>query len=358
MHYGFGSNLDISERQVLDAFDRAIAIDSAFSPAYIHTVELGFTLGGLAEGRRYIRAYLSHNPTGADGEAITLLDRITDPAQSDAKAVERMLDTSSTVVLLHAWAPVSRWTDSAETALKLLRAIARRPRSSPTFKDDSVELSAALPLQLAYRGRMHEAYSLIGTRPSRLLPQLALLGIVPRDSAAAAFSSWVKSENPQAHSALPWWASVGDTASIAALERVYETQLRDAPAPRRALAEYNVAAAKAYLALAVHDSVFAEKSFAALADSVCLRCDFDRLESARLQAWRGKTDVADKLLRQRLYSAVTPAEITLSSARAQLAARAKRPDVARRSAVLVVNAWKEGDPEVQPIVSAARRLSQ
>ncbi len=356
MHYGYGTNLDISERQILDAFDRAIAIDSAFSPAYIHTVELGFTLGGLTEGRRYIHAYLAHNPAGNDGEAVRLLDRITNPAQPDARAVRTMLDTAQTTVLIHAWAPVNRWTDSAETALQILHAIERRPRGSPNFARDSAWLADALPLQLAFRGRMREALAVLPSRPSRLFAQLVMAGVVDPDSARTTFDAWLKTGDPQLHSALPWWALRGDTGSIARLDLLYETQIKTGPPNQRALASYNAAAAKAYLLLARRDSASAEKAFAALPDSVCLRCDFDRLESAHLQAARGKIDNADKLLRQRLYSAVTPAEITLALERARIAAGAGHKDIAAKAAALVVGAWKEGDPEVQPMVNAARKI--
>jgi len=358
MHYGYGSIFDISEAQILKAFDRAIAIDSAFAPAYIHTVELGFVLGGATMGRRYIHAYLAHYPAGKDGEAVSLLDRITDPAESGSRSVQMMLDTSSTTVLIHAWAPVNRWADSAETALRLLRAIARRPRSSPSYRQDSAWLADALPLQLAFRGRMHEASSLLGNRPSRLFAQLAMMGVVAHDSAQAVFNSWLTSGNSQLHTALPWWASSGDTASIGRLAALYETRLSNAPASQRNLAAYNLAAARGYLFLARRDSASAEKIFATLADTVCLRCDFDRLESARLHAARGKTDVADKLLRQRLYSSVTPAEITIAFARAQIADRAGHKELARKAATLVVSAWKEGDPELQSMVFAAKRLIQ
>ncbi len=64
-HFGFAAN---TEQQILDAFKRSIALDSAFAPAYLHPVELGLNLGGAAEGRRYAAAYLALGPTDVDAE--------------------------------------------------------------------------------------------------------------------------------------------------------------------------------------------------------------------------------------------------------------------------------------------------
>ncbi|MBA3646597.1 MAG: protein kinase [Gemmatimonadaceae bacterium] len=356
MHYGYGSLFDISERSTLDAFDRAIALDSAFSPAYIHTVELGFTLDGADGGRKYIRDYLRYNPTGKDRESIQLLDHLTAPGSVDQRALDRELDTLPTTVLFHAWIPVSRWPDSANIALRILRAVARRPRSSPTYVEDSAQLANALPLQLAFRGRMHEALSLLGPKPTRLFSQLALLGVVSRDSAQRVFGRWLTSGDAQVHRALPWWARAGDTSSIQKLVARYESASHRGSVENLRVAAYGMSAARAYLFLARRDTTSARKAFAALPDTACLRCDFDHIESARLLASGGRVGDADRILRQRLYSAVTPTEIVIALERARVAAKAKNAPVVRASAGRVVDAWREGDPELQTAVAEALQL--
>ncbi|HMG94944.1 MAG TPA: serine/threonine-protein kinase, partial [Gemmatimonadaceae bacterium] len=158
-HHGYGSIFDMSEPEVRDAFNHSVALDSAFAPAYIHLVELGFTLDGAPAGRAAALQYLARNPAGEHAEAIRLLDLVTDPARaSDSDSVEKALDRASSDALLNAWGLIGRWPDSAETALRFLRALARHPRSSKTFAQDSTMLASRLPLQLAYRGRLHEAY--------------------------------------------------------------------------------------------------------------------------------------------------------------------------------------------------------
>lgn len=356
MHYGYGSIVDISERQVLEAFDRAIALDSAFTPAYIHTIELGFTLDGAERGRKYIRDYLAFNPTGKDREALELLDRMTAPGGGTSREVQAVLDTASSLVLFHAWVPVSRWADTAETALRLLRAVERRPRSSPSFVDDSVQLSSALPVQLAYRGRFREALDLLGNRPSRMFAQMVLLGLVPQETAQAVFARWLAEDRPEIHTALPWWTSIRDTGSIERLRKVYDSRSQKGTAQQRAIAAYNARAAGAYLLLARKDTAAAARAFAANPDTICLRCDYDHLQAALVFAATGRPDSADKLLRQRIYSAVTPMEITMAFERARVAASRRQLKAARDASGFVVAAWRQGDPEVQPVVTAAKQL--
>jgi serine/threonine-protein kinase len=356
MHFGYGAVLDVSERQALEAFDRAIALDSAFTPAYIHTVELGFTLDGAPGGRKYIKDYLRYDPRGKDREAVQLLDRLTSAPDINARSVQEMLDAAPSLVLYHAWVPVSRWADSSETALKLLRALARKPRSSPTFVDDSTLVDTYLPVQLAYRGRMREAYDLIGNRPSRLFAQFVPFGIIPKDTIQSVYSRWLAQKAPQTHTALPWWASNRDTLSIKKLIAIYEEEVGKTKDEVRNMAQYNASAARAFLVLARGDSAGATKAFQELPDSLCLRCDFDRLETARLLTRAGNLDAADRILRQRLYSAVTPMEITMAFNRAQLASKTRKPEVGKAASGFVVDAWERGDPEVQPIVTQARTL--
>jgi hypothetical protein len=252
------------------------------------------------------------------------------------------------------WFLIRRWSDTAETALQFLRAIARRPRSSPGYAQDSVHLMSVLPLQLAYRGRMQEAYRAIGNRPSRLFPQLALLGSIDSDTAAAVFQRWLAQGAAQTHFALPWWAERGDTASISLLVRWYDAEAARARAAERPVAGYQSQAARAYLLLARKDTSAARAAFSVLSDTVCLRCDFDHLTTARLLALDRQFEAADKLLRQRLYSVLTPTEIVMLMERGRVAQAMGRREVARKSFQAVVKAWSAGDREVRGITREAQ----
>jgi eukaryotic-like serine/threonine-protein kinase len=351
-HDGYGSIFHISESEVRDAFNRSIALDSAFSPAYIHLVELGFTLDGLAAGRAAAIAYLSRNPGGDHAAGVRLVQLVTDPSRpANDPGVEKSLDAASSQALFKAWTVVRRWPDSAETAMRFLRALSRRPRTSKTFSKDSARLADYVPLELAYRGRLNEAYLALGNRPSRLFAQLALLGVIEPDTASAVFAAWLAADRPESRTALPWWAARGDTASIAALMRL-RAKNTQANSPKGQ--DYDTQAARAYLLLARHDTAAAAKAFALLSDTLCLRCDQDHLTAAKLLAKQRDFGGADKILRQRLYSLVSPTEIMMALERARVADAARQREIAVRAYQLVANAWGRGDPEVQAFVREAR----
>jgi eukaryotic-like serine/threonine-protein kinase len=354
-HHGYGSMFDMSEPEIRDAFNRSVALDSSFAPAYIHLIELGFSLDGAPAGRAAALQFLAHNPAGAHADGVRLVDLVTDPARSsNASEVEKHLDSASSEALMRAWRILRRWPDSSETALRFLRALARHPRSSKDFAKDSVNLAMYLPLQLAYRGRLHESYLAMGNRRGRLFAQLAILGAIDPDTASAVFAEWLAAGNQDARSALAWWANRGDTASIIAFLRSHRARSAEAKAEKKAYAEYDSQAAQAYLFIARRDTTNAARAFALLSDTLCVRCDQDHLTTALLLAKNRDFGVADKILRQRLYSYLTPTEITIALARGKVAERAGQRDVARRSFRLVISAWRRGDPEVQGQVKEAQ----
>jgi hypothetical protein len=284
-----------------------------------------------------------------------LVDLITDPARSsEADVVEKRLDGASSDALVRAARVLRRWPDSAETALRFLRALARHPRSSKSFAKDSANLAMYLPLQLAYRGRLHEAYLAMGNRPGRLFAILALLGAIDPDTASTVFAQWLADGRSETRWAQPWWAARGDTASIAALLRSYRTKKTQVNAERKAYPEYDAQAAQAYLFLARRDTASAANAFALLSDTLCLRCDQDHLANALLLFKQRNFGPADKILRQRLYSYLTPGEIIVALARGKVAEAAGQREVAVKSYRLVISAWGRGDPEVQGHVQEAQ----
>jgi hypothetical protein len=106
------------------------------------------------------------------------------------------------------------------------------------------------------------------------------------------------------------------STSIGRLWLVYDTAFKRSPAS--VSARYNVAAARAYLSLARHDTVGALREFTALSDTSCLRCDLDQLTTAQLLAGAHRYAEADKILRQRLFSSITPTEIAMALERGKV----------------------------------------
>jgi hypothetical protein len=352
-HYGYGSVFDVSEESVRDAFRRSIALDSAFAPAYIHLVELGYTLGGATEGRAAAREYLARDPAGQHVAGVRLLDALSDPARKDEG--ERLLADASADVLYDGWMIGRRWTDSAETVLRLLRTMAGRPTRAADVKPFRNWLQIVLPLQLAYRGRFSESYIGLGTSPSRLFAPLVMLGVVEPDTARAVFARWLAVRDPQVHTALPWWAARRDSISIARLILVYDSALANSKPENIVAARYNAAAARAYLSLARSDTAGAVTAFAALSDTSCLRCDLDRLTTAQLLGGVRRFAEADKIVRQRLFSSVTPMEIAMALERGKIATALGHQRDARRCFELVVRAWSNGDAAARIRVAEAQR---
>jgi hypothetical protein len=252
-----------------------------------------------------------------------------------------------------------RWTDSSETALSLLRAMSGRPQNDPSVKGYRDWLEIALPLQLAYRGRFGEAFISVGTSPTRLFAPLALVGAIEPDTARAVFERWLAAKSPLVHTALPWWAARGDTTSIGRLWLVYDSAfksaLKNAKPENVVSARYNLAAARAYLSLARRDTVAALRDFSALSDTSCLRCELDQLTTAQLLANAHRYVEADKILRQRLFSSITPTEIAMALERGKVATALGRKRDARDAFELVIRAWGRGDPQARSRVAEAQR---
>ncbi len=350
-HHGYGTPADITEAQTLDAFNKSIALDSAFAPAYVHAIELSFTLNGTEAGKKYSRAYLALNPTDVEAEGISIVDKVANGAGD----VDAVLDKAPTDAIMAAYFTLRRWPDSAETALKLLQAPGRRPRTTAGFAADSVRFWNLLPLEFAYRGHLAQAYKVLGDRPSRLFVELALLGGIPRDSANAVIGSWIAKGIPQAFYALPWLAQQGDQAKITVLRDKADSASRVGTDFARRSWRYRSGSTRAYLLLAKHDTANAIKEFTALPDTLCIACYIDRLQTARLLAAKGKSDEAENLLDQRLNSLITPSEILMALERGRIAARQDRKADTIKAYRLVENAWAKGDPAVKPFVDEAKR---
>jgi hypothetical protein len=172
------------------------------------------------------------------------------------------------------------------------------------------------------------------------------------------FERWLADGSPHARFALPYWAEQGNVAAIRRF-RVRADSARRAGTPAtNAGLTHDVRAAEAYLALASRDTARAVSAFAQLSDTLCLGCYLDRLTHARLLRLRGRLDEADRLLRQRLYTVLTPSEVLIAAERARIARQRGERPAALRAYRFVRDAWSRGDPEAQPLVEEARLALQ
>jgi len=368
--------------QVLQAFDRAIALDSGFAPAYSHVVEYAMAIGRADLAQRYARAYLALNPPVPDATGLRLAALLLDPARSQTPEVARLIDTMAVSRLWMAGVEhLGAWADSGETAIRLLEALPRGRRSvagSAPWMSDTLMWPQSLAKLLLYRGHAREAYQVYRPLISQPNPNpwawawnplrdLALLNAIPADTVIAEIArslepevlaprDWVPSWLAPPHW-LPWWFMRRDSATLA---RIIEQADRGASRAmgrlERMRAGYMRTAAAGYLALVRNDSVAALRNFDALPDSMCawVDCSLEKLTLARLLAARGEDRRASEVIDQWLWIAPSPFVVIARLERARIAERLEDRDTAIRWYQFVVDVWRRADPELQSYVTEAR----
>jgi hypothetical protein len=273
----YHNDATLSERDALGLFDRSIAADSDFAPAYIHAIELAYH-AGTDVGRRYADAYLRRNPRDFEGEGIRFAAMITDPRTKRAD-IEHVLDTITPRVAQKAFTAIQRTPDSAEAATQILRGIVRRepPEAVRNF-------TSAMATQLAMHGHVDSAWKLAVASKSLVAGEIVGLGFVPADSAATVLKPWLNEHNDASLAPYPALAMAHDTATLlreaAGLEKYIATSKSTANRPAQL---YVLAALRAYAALAKGDTAAATKLFDAIPDSV-ISLPIDQFIRARLIA--------------------------------------------------------------------------
>ncbi len=361
-----------TEEDALDAFDHAIALDSAFAPAYFHTPGLAIAvdLGDPDRARRYLAAYLQLNSKDDNTAPLRLAARVLDPVQADLPETARLIDTAPAGVLFSAGLEyLSGWPDSAETGVRLLRSLAFGHPSFagvPPWVSDSLSRRQILASALVQRGHLREAYHLYPrfapTWPDRwqnLYARLALLGAVPADTAAAVFRRSLERDLPDGViglvPVLSWWFAQRDTTALARFTyRVDSIARRDSARPvANAVTRYAADAARAYATLAQGDSAAARRAFASLPDTVCghrlVLCSSQKLTEARLLEAVGEDRRAIELLER--WAGLDPLAVL---ERARLAEGLGDREKAIKSYQFVANVWRHADPQLQPYVMEAR----
>jgi tetratricopeptide (TPR) repeat protein len=361
-----------TDDEALDAFDHAVALDSSFTPAYLHIpgIAIAVDLGDPTRARRYLAAYLRHNPQENETSALQLTATLLHPEKAGLPETRRLIDTVHGRSLFTAGLEyLGAWPDSAETAVRVLQSLAFGHHSFEGFSFDSLERRRVLAFALTQRGHLREARQLLPAfvateRWQNPYARLVLLGAMPAETAAGIFRRALQRDLPAGAMGLvpvlPWWFAQRDTTALEQFaSRVEPIARRDSGAPvGTARRQYAAAAARAYLALLRGDSTGALRAFAALPDSTCglVSCYSQKLIEARLLQAAGEERRAIELLDRWVgmgddFSVPDPLAV-LELAR--LAERLGEPDKAIKSYQYVANAWRHADPELQRYVEEAR----
>jgi len=346
-------------REMKEAFDRSIALDSAFAPAYIHPVELAAQLEGRVAARRYVRRYLDLRPADIYADGMTLTGRLLDPRQALTPSVQAVLDTASSDLLIASIQSFRGWADSLETAVRLARLLVNGvPGRAPPADGD--QYAPELANALAYFGHLREAEQFAGEHQVGWVAAAAAWMRGADDSTVAdAFAASLADEPlyPRGLAAIgaPWFAQRQDSVSLRRLASRADSLERAGDGPlSRAQGAYYAAGARALLALVRGDTTAAIAGLLALPDSACGRCVLYTMELARLLDARHQDEDAAVLLAKDSPGFVFPTDGLWALYRARLAARQGDPAAAREHYQFVRNVWLQADPELQPFVQEAR----
>jgi len=348
--------------QTLEAIDRSIQLDSSFGPAHDWgaAVKIALRLENVGAARRHLAAagaagFSGGNGLGFAGDGLRFAEQMLANPHAGLRLLDRWVDTASAEALGTAGAALADWPDSAETAVRIARALlARRvaPADSEELHDRTVEVAFAL----ARRGHLEEAFR-TWSMWDVFAAQLALFGGMPPESAAVRFA---RPGSPTA-AGLVWWGVRRDTAALsAALHRIDSIARSGPPPPRLRTLAYAAARARAYLALAKADTGEAMRRFARAIDSVCVGCSYSDLFAdiyayAPLLSARGRDQEAERLLD---YDAITVPhpvfDVALALYRGRVAERLGKQEKAEAAYRLVAASWAHGDPPLQVYVTEAR----
>ena len=345
---GFGPVLGVSKREVLHSCDRAIALDSSLTPAYLHAVQISFHYGA-AEGRRRLAAYLNQHPTDVLSDAMRLAYRLTDSSLARDADTRQTIDTASTYLLTSTADLLAEWPDSAETVVWM----ARRALQTREGKGaDSLNRRDLLATWLAQRGHVIES---MRTFPdANRMIQFAALYAIP-STEVDSLSEALRAAGPGPDLCSICAASTegirGDTARMRRGLKYMESH----PDTTRIFRRIFVASTHAWLTLALHDTTGAMREFAAIPDSICNSCGFLFLTRAQLFYARGKYAEAAKVLDERgVRMRDNVIGTTTEFERGRVAEKLDDKSRAREAYAYVADMWQHGDPVFQRYVAESR----
>jgi tetratricopeptide (TPR) repeat protein/TolB-like protein len=355
---------EVDDRATLALYDSAIALDSAFAPAYVTPIALAAYLDGAESARRYIGGYLARAPSGRHSDIIRLDDALLDPRRAAAIDVPRLVDSLPTDLLCDASRLLGHVADSAEMALRIGRALNALPVDSVAGSHKVTCAFSQIANALQFRGHLREAYRLTQRQLHWLRPavvyNLARTGIVPAETARAEFSRVLGlAPRTMMTKLYGWWATDGDTAAIQRyIAEFTEAQRRPRTPSGTEMLRASATMGRAYLSLARGDTTLAIEQLLTTRDTLH-ECWYDaRLTLAHLLLTRGRYREAAQHLARRWPGTTSCSngfdDVVWTMERARVFDRLGRRAEAVRDYAFVVEAWRAADPELQPVVRAAR----
>jgi serine/threonine-protein kinase len=327
--------------ETLALYDRAIALDSAFTPSYPHAAFVALAAGDPSRALRYVHAHLHWGPSASVRGVLALTEALLTPGVGAYERADRLLDSLPVYALSKTFGLTAMSADSGEAVVRVVRALVRRnPQGEWAFLLGSV---------LGARGHFGEMQK-VSLQAPNLLGWVAALAphLIPADSLRRYRATWSRTTDPWHEQPFPflhWLASEGDTAVLAHVAAVIKSGSDDE------------AIVRAFLALASRDTTRAVTLFLAMPDSAALLWWSTRLEKARLLRATGHLSEAARTLRPTLSpwgSDYLAGDGFWHLERGRIYERLGDRSGARRAYGTVVDLWRHADPELQPLVAEAR----
>jgi TolB-like protein len=339
------------------AFDRSLALDSTFAPAFIHPIGLALKQSDLEGARRYAARYLALHPGDMYADAVRLTARLLDPRDVSSRELQAVLDTASAELLFTALESFRGTPDSTELSVRLSRLLDARSHAPTSAHPD--EYMAEYGNALAYHGRLRQMLRRVGTRVRWLRAIAIYEGGVPHDSAAAELARSLAQDRlyPRslAATAAPWLAEQRDAASLRVLVRRADSTARATKDPlERAYARYVGSGARALGRLVARDTAGAIRGLLALPDTAGgPHAALYRVELVRLLDARREDSTAGAVLAADPPGDDYPTDAFWMLYRARLAARRGDRHTEKRMYEFVRRAWLHADRVLQPYVKEA-----
>src|SRR5439155_1151632 len=147
-HFSLDSAIAGYDRAVALDTTFALALDSAFAPAYIHPVEIALNDNDGGAALRYVRGYLAVSSVIPEAAGMHLLSMVLDPQRSASQDFNRELARASRPALYHVALAVQSWPDADETQIQVARQAAAtaqaRLAGAPADTGDDVRVYLAL----------------------------------------------------------------------------------------------------------------------------------------------------------------------------------------------------------------------
>jgi len=359
-HFGYGAT-SVDLAHVLSTFDHAIALDSAFTSAYVHPADLALRVQRDRERSvRYLRAYLARaDATGRSGY-VGVMAALLERATLDDRVLDSVVTAAPERTLVTALQQLEVAPDSGEAAVRLGRSmLARSRRAGAEALSEVAQLRVMSAL--SFRGHVLEAAALGGETHNPNSAELRWIGHIPGASTGELLDQWIpdwtaKKHPPYFLSLLPTLVSERDTASIIRIVHLTDGRLHDSDPKVVSAVMRQRTAMNAYLSLARGDSAAALRGFESLGVDRCvMACRMEPLVTARLLAARGRLIEADSILSRRWPIEGGVLTVLYALEHARVAERLGKRAEAIDGYTLVADAWAKADAELQPVVTEAHQ---